>query len=260
MADLTALDRPDIGRRLFHPRTDPAPVRPDADLFVLAPDGTRLYVRAHLADPGLPTLLLFHGNGEVASDYDGFAPLARRAGFNLAVGEFRGYGHGAGEATASRLAGDAEAVLDAVRKRLAATGFSPRLVVMGRSLGSACALSLAARRPEALDGLVIESGFANTLLLLAVLGVDRVGRGLTESDGFGNLEHAARFTGPTLFIHGGADDLIPPSEARLLYAASPAPDKRLLVIDGAGHNDLLAVGAGEYLGALAALAQGLPRP
>jgi len=260
MADVTALDRPEISRRLFHPRTDPAPDRPDTDAYAPAPDGTRLYVRLHLADPGLPTLLLFHGNGEVASDYDALAPLVLRAGLNLAVGEFRGYGKSAGVPKASTLAGDGAAVLSFVKEKLAATGYSPRLVVMGRSLGSACALSLAAARPDAFDALVIESGFASTLPLLAVLGVDARTFGLTEADGFGNLEEAGRFAKPTLFIHGGEDDLIPPTEARLLFAASPAPDKQLVIIAGAGHNDLFAVGADEYLAALAALAGRLPRP
>lgn len=257
MPDTTLLDQPEIAARLFHPRRDPAPADTTHDAAATAPDGTKLAVRLHLVDPARPTLLLFHGNGEVASDYDDLAPLlSARAGINLAVGEFRGYGKSEGAPRASTLAGDAEAVLTFVRKRLAASGHAPRLIVMGRSLGSACALSLAAARPGDIDALVVESGFADTLPLLRTLGVSPEKYGLTEADGFGNLENAMRFSKPTLFIHGAKDDLIPPSEAKRLLAASPAADKRLLLVAGAGHNDLFAVGLDEYLRALSTLAAG----
>jgi fermentation-respiration switch protein FrsA (DUF1100 family) len=46
--------------------------------------------------------------------------------------------------------------------------------------------------------------------------------------------------------------LIPTSEGVALYESSAAPDneKRLVVIPGAGHNDLLAVGADIYFEAI----------
>ncbi len=247
------LDRPEIGQRLFHPRPDPAPADPARDAWATASDGTRLYVRLHDARPEFPTLLLFHGNGEVASDYDGLAPLLKRSGVNLAVAEFRGYGRSEGAPTASKLAGDAEAVFDFMRERLTRQAGAPRLVVMGRSLGSACALALAASRTRDVAGLVVESGFARTLPLLRTLGAPVMD--VSEADGFGNLEHIKAFAGPTLVICGGEDTLIPPAEAHLLYDASPAQDKTLLVIPEAGHNDLLAVGPHEYLEAVAALAE-----
>jgi alpha-beta hydrolase superfamily lysophospholipase len=254
MAQTSALDRPEIARRLFHPRPDPNPPRPGRDAFVAAPDGVRLHLRQHLADKRLPTLLLFHGNGEIAADYDDLAPFLANIGLNLIVGEFRGYGLSEGTPEASRLAGDAAVELDFVRRQLAEAGYSPRLIVMGRSLGSACALSLAATRPGDMDALALESAFAATLPLLRVLGLDARFYGITEADGFGNLEHARRFAGATLVIHGASDDLIDPGDARLLYAASPAPQKRLLLIPGAGHNDLFFVGRRQYLDALAWLA------
>ncbi|MEA4855503.1 MAG: alpha/beta fold hydrolase [Solidesulfovibrio sp.] len=254
MALSPSLDRPDVGRRLFHPRPEPGPIRPDRDLFAAAPDGTRLHVRLHPANAAFPTLLLFHGNGEIASDYDDLAPLLAGIGFNLAVGEFRGYGLSDGEPQASKLGPDAAVVFDFVREKLAASGAVPRLVVMGRSLGSVCALSLADARPGDLDGLVLESAFATTLPLLRVLGLEPRLLGIGEADGFGNLAKAGRFAGPTLVIHGARDDLIEAGEAKMLLAASPSPQKRLLLIPGAGHNDLFSVGRRPYLDALAGLA------
>ncbi len=254
MADTTVLDRPAIAARLFHPRPEPAPARQSRDRFAAAPDGTRLHLREHISDASFATLLLFHGNGEIASDYDDLAPLLAGLRLNLVVAEFRGYGLSEGEPTASRLASDADAAFGFVKARLEAAGASPRLIVMGRSLGSACALSLAASHPGGVDGLVVESGFAGTLALLRVLGLDARAYGITEADGFGNLEHVRSYAGPTLFIHGARDDLIAPGEARALYAASPSAQKALLLIPGAGHNDLFFVGRERYLDALARLA------
>jgi pimeloyl-ACP methyl ester carboxylesterase len=57
---------------------------------------------------------------------------------------------------------------------------------------------------------------------------------------------------PTLVIHGQADRLIPVSEGVALYEGSGASDdeKRLVVIPGAGHNNLLALGAATYFEAI----------
>lgn len=40
---------------------------------------------------------------------------------------------------------------------------------------------------------------------------------------------------PTLFIHGLSDGFIPASMARELFEACAAPEKRLLIVAGAGH-------------------------
>lgn len=253
-AQTTALDRPEITRRLFLPRPEPAPARPDRDAFATAPDGTRLHVRFHLTDKAVPTLLLFHGNGEIASDYDGLAPLLAARGLNLVVAEFRGYGLSGATPEASKLPTDAAESLAFVQARLAADGYGAGLLVMGRSLGSACALFLAATQSAAVDGLVLESAFAATLPLLRVLGVDTSLWGVREADGFANIEHARRYAGPTCILHGAEDRLIDPGDARTLYAVSPARHKRLLLIPQAGHNSVFTRGREQYLDALADLA------
>ena len=55
-----------------------------------------------------------------------------------------------------------------------------------------------------------------------------------------------------LIIHGQADVLIPASDGRELYRCSAAPDKRLVLILGAGHNDLMMMGMVQYFEALRA--------
>jgi len=53
------------------------------------------------------------------------------------------------------------------------------------------------------------------------------------------LDRPEEITIPTLVIHGRNDVLIPASDGQELHRRSAAADKRLLLIPGAGHNDLL---------------------
>lgn len=248
------LDNPLVLSMLFYPRPDRPGhsalpqvhdgAIPVADEIVL---GYRLY--AH--QPDSPLILYFHGNGEIASDHDGIAEAYRHIGVSLLVVDYRGYGWSTGRPLLSALLSDAEAVLPALPAVLAGAGLEPEppLFVMGRSLGSAPAIHLAHTRPGRFKGLIVESGFAHVLMLLARLGLPA---DLLSNipDPIGNLRKVERLDLPLLVIHGEQDSLIPVAHGQALYDASPAAHKRLLRIPGAGHNDLLFVGMQQYFDAV----------
>jgi fermentation-respiration switch protein FrsA (DUF1100 family) len=150
-------------------------------------------------------------------------------------------------------------VLDHVKKWRRENDHTGRLIVMGRSLGSASALELAGRRGDDIDALIIESGFAHTAPLLKILGLDPADAAFCGADPFSNIDKIGFFDKPTLIIHAQWDHLIPFSEGRALYDASPAREKNLLKIDGADHNNILAVGFNRYLSAVLELAR-VPKP
>ena len=52
-----------------------------------------------------------------------------------------------------------------------------------------------------------------------------------------------------LFVHGAADRFVPARFSQALYEAARAP-KRLLLVDGATHNNSMRVGQDEYREAL----------
>ena len=116
---------------------------------------------------------------------------------------------------------------------------------MGRSLGSAAAIEVAHQAGDAISGLIIESGFADTFALIERLGLRTHAMHETK-DGFNNAGKIAEVHARTLVIHGERDVLIPPQEGRALYAACAAKEKHLVLIPGAGHNDLLMVGLDRY--------------
>lgn len=136
-------------------------------------------------------------------------------------------------------------------------GYSGPFIVMGRSLGSASALELAARHEAETDGLIIESGFALAEPLLRLLGVDLRSFNFTESNGFQSLDKITRFRKPVLIIHAEFDHIIPYSDALLFYSQSPSPDKTLLKIPGANHNDIFSRGLMEYMSAVKSFASRL---
>ncbi len=255
-------DRPDITRVLFHPRIDPSPDEDDARRKTVrfnVAEGVTLGGRLYPAAQDAPAILYFHGNGEIASDYDDWAPFYTRLGLTLLVVDYRGYGISTGTPRASTLLEDAVSVFQQTPALLAGQGLAPaRLLVMGRSLGSAAALMVAAAASSekpAVSGLIIESGFANSLALVERLsGVPAIGADESR-DGFGALGHIKSVTVPTLIIHGEEDYLIPIREGRALFEAAGAADKRWLAIPKAGHNDLMMVGVDRYFPAVAALAQ-----
>lgn len=256
--DYTVLDVPEVLLRLFHPRPENglAASAPGArDLLIPVEDDVVIGARFHAAAPVAPTLLFFHGNGEIVADYDELAPFLVRLGLNFLPVDYRGYGRSTGVPTVSAMMRDCHVILDFVRNWLPDQGHQGPLMVMGRSLGSASALELAAAHPDAVAALIIESGFAYAGPLLELLGVNPAGLGFQEPEGFRNLDKIRAYRGPTLIIHAEYDHIIPFSDGRALYDAAGAADKTLLKIPQANHNDLLFQGFTEYMAAIQSLAQ-----
>ncbi len=252
MPDIHEMDRPEISQILFHPRfgaKSPAPaLARDIDIAV-APDaviGCRLFTAAKEA----PTILFFHGNGEIVPDYNETGPLYAGQGLNFLVTDYRGYGWSTGRPSASALLDDAHILYREFNNWLPEHGYNGKLFIMGRSLGSACALELAAAYNKDINGLIIESGFADSMPLAETLGLNLAAMGLAEEDGFNNAQKIAAVTQPTFIMHGMRDTLIPIWQAEKLHAACAARSKELQVIPGAEHNTMIAVGGILYFQAI----------
>ena len=242
MTEPERLDQPQITEILFHPRqtgrTPPPAETMDIDLPV--GDDAVIGCRLFSAGPSDPLILFFHGNGETVPDYDEVGPLYTRLNINFLVVDYRGYGWSSGNPSASAMIRDGKVLFTSLREWLTANGYDGPLFIMGRSLGSASAIDLAARYNDQLAGLIIESGFAETIPLARTLGIDLAAMGLTEKDGFRNDSKIEKVLIPTLIIHGGQDSLIPLRQAELLHAACGARSKELQIVPGADHNSLMA--------------------
>ena len=260
--DYSPLDVPEVLLRLFHPRPELsfAGARTEArDLLIPVADSVSVGARFYPAAATAPTILFFHGNGEIVADYDELAPFYGRQGVNFLPVDYRGYGRSTGDPTVSAMMRDCHAVFAFARQWLPEMGYQGPLMVMGRSLGSASALELAAAYPGEVAALILESGFAYAGPLLQLLGVNLAAIGFQEMAGFRQVDKIRAYGGPTLIIHAEHDHIIPLRDGQALYDASGAADKTLLTIPHANHNDILLQGFAAYMAAIQALAGKISR-
>lgn len=248
--DYSLLDKPEILQFVFYPRRDirKGPHNSN-DYFVSVGNeisiGCRFYVHSHSS----PSILFFHGNGEVVSDYDDIAAIYNEQGINLFVADYRGYGASGGTPTFTNMVSDAHIVFKSFLDILRDNHHSGDVFVMGRSLGSMSAIELALSYQEQMKGLIIESGFASIMRLLEHLGFPRGLLGINDVT-FPNMAKMRSITLPTLILHGEHDSLIPPTEARDLFESAVTRRKHLLIINGADHNDIMLVGRKKYFKAI----------
>ena len=259
-SDYAVLDVPEVSMLLFHPRPESSLSSAAAsalDLMIPVADNAAVGARFHPGESAAPTILFFHGNGEIVADYDELAPFYLRLGVNFFTVDYRGYGRSTGSPTVSAMMQDSQTIFAFARRWLPEQGYTGPLVVMGRSLGSASALELAAVYPDQVSGLIVESGFALAGPLLQLLGVNLSAIGFQEAAGFRNVDKIKAYPGPTLIIHAEHDQIIPFSDGQALYNASAASDKTLLKIPNANHNDILLQGFSEYMAAIGNLVEAI---
>ena len=245
-----AFDKLQICRLLFYPRRERTGTAGVCTERIMIPveDGVAVGGRFHLCRQESPTVLFFHGNGEIAADYDDIGAIYRGMGINFLPVDYRGYGLSSGRPTVTAMMRDGHTVFEFVTAWLTGRGCTGPLVVMGRSLGSAPALEVAFHQAERIAGLIIESGFARILPLLNLLGIHDPE--LTEASGPQNLEKIRRVRKPTLVIHAEYDQIIPYAEGKDLYEASGAMEKKFLGIPHADHNTVFFQGRQQYLDAI----------
>jgi alpha-beta hydrolase superfamily lysophospholipase len=250
--DLSFLDRPEILEIVFHPRTSNIkPLAANAkDHFIEVEKGITIGCRYHTVGKDYPSLLYFHGNAMIVDDMDLFAPFFNDIGINLFVAGYRGFGLSNGTPTVTNMFKDSHRVFEGFKKTVEDYGFRKSYFVMGFSLGSLSAIELAYNYPDVLQGLIVQSGSANSLKKYFTIAIPPSHPMWRDDSTFLNKVKLRSIFKPTLIIHGERDSLIPIDEARELYENSGAKEKRLVTIPSADHGDLFIVGKEQYYKAI----------
>lgn len=235
LATVTAGCRDSMERRfIYYPSralaADPSSVAlAFRDVAFTAADGVRLH--AWLIPGRTPTTLLYsHGNaGNIADRLDIARLLTDQLGVGLFMYDYRGYGRSEGAPSEEGLVRDALAA----RAALLREGVAPEHVVYyGRSLGAAVTVDLALAHPP--RAIVLESPFTSVRAMAnAVL----PGAGYLFRTRWDSLAKVPHLAAPLLVLHGDADEVVPFTQGRTLFAAAPEP-KTFFTIRGGRHYEM----------------------
>jgi uncharacterized protein len=228
-----------------------APDPPFEDVAFETADGEQLHAWwAPAQAPRLGHLLHCHGNGGNIGDRVAHIALLAAAGFDVLAFDYRGYGRSSGRPSEHGTYVDARAARDALLRRDAID--AARLSYLGESLGAAVAIELAREHPPA--GLILQSPFTS-VRDMARLHYPVIPRALVP-DAYPSLRLIRELDVPLLVLHGERDEIVPPLHGEALYEAARGP-KRLELLPGVGHNDVIARAGGRWIEAIRSFAASL---
>lgn len=201
------------------------------DVWFTAADGVKLHGWFCPHDEPVATVLYVHGTGGNLSDRRFLLKLLQtELRLSVFIFDYRGYGRSAGVPSVPGALLDAKAARAEVAR---VAGVDPQdIVLMGRSLGGAIAIQLAAE--EAPRGLIVESSFSS-LKDMATLHFPNLAW-IVPADKLNSVAAISNYSGPYLQSHGDADTLIPFDSGKALFEAANHP-KQFIRIPRANHND-----------------------
>ena len=210
-----------------------------------AKDGTELF--AFLLgnhERASRVLIAFHGNADLARNLIPWAEAATRAAdVAVLLPEIRGYDGLAGHPTYAAAALDARAAREFVVDALGVP--QNRLTYFGHSLGSAIAAELASENPP--TTLLLQSPFTSAKAMAKRM----ILPGLTHfwpivsRVHYDTVQRVRELTVPVWVSHGLRDRVVPVQMGREVFDAAKVKGE-LLLVPGAGHNDVAEHAPAEY--------------
>lgn len=176
-------------------------------------------------DPHAYTVLILHGNAGNIGTRLPKIDLLYKAGFNVFIFNYRGYGKSEGRSKEETLYKDANSAYEYIRKNLHKD--PQKIIIYGESLGSAPATYLAQEGEAKL--LIVEGGFTNAKDVAKIF-YPYIPSFLVSAK-LDNLERVSKIKCPKLFIHSKDDEVIPLRLAKKLFDSACEP-KYFLEITG----------------------------
>jgi len=227
---------------------------PFADVYLETDDGVTVngWLLQAKDSASKPAILYLHGNaGNIGHRLPGLYELYHQIDCNIFIIDYRGYGNSSGSPSEAGLVLDAKAGLEYLYER--ADVDSKNIIVFGRSLGGAVAISLVAKYQEKVRGMIIENTFTRiddmaTVLFARLAKVDNSEKFLLPilacylTNPWRSIEKIPSITKPSLFYSGQKDELIPPSQMKALFSASKSEPKMMHEVPEGGHNNTVEKG------------------
>ncbi|HAT35158.1 MAG TPA: hypothetical protein DCS82_05540 [Rhodospirillaceae bacterium] len=188
--------------------------------------------------PDSPVIAYFHGNaGHIGYRADKITPYLKR-GYGVLLVTYRYNAKTGGSPSQEGLYRDGRAALEFLRARKIPR---ERIALYGESLGTAVAIATARAggRKEAAC-LLLEAAF-DSMSAVAQHHYPYLPARWLIRDRYDSASSISQLQIPILMIHGRRDRIVPLKFAEALAAAAPEKPQ-LLVVDGAGHNNLYDYG------------------
>jgi uncharacterized protein len=215
-----------LAQRSFIYYPQPRSASDKTPTFTLDLGGERLLIATRPAGP--EAVIYFGGNAEDVSR--GIPTLADAfPDRSLYTMNYRGYGGSTGSPSENVLVADALALFDHVQAD------HPKIVVIGRSLGSGVAVQIASQRP--VERLVLITPY-DSLLTIAAGQFGFFPLRWLMLDKFESWRYAPKVTAPTRLIAAQNDEVIPLASTQALYKHFPQSVATLTMISGVGHNTI----------------------
>jgi alpha-beta hydrolase superfamily lysophospholipase len=203
-----------------------------------------------------PAVLYLHGSRWNLTGQTNRIEQLHAFGFSVLAIDYRGFGKSDGGLPSEETVyEDSRAAWD----RLAQLQPDASLrIIYGHSLGGAVAIDLAAHLSAGsaragtsapARGVIVESSFTTLPDIARALSYAWLPVQLLMAQKFDSLHKIAELRMPVLIVHGAGDRFVPSRFSEELYQAAPEP-KKLLLVNGATHNNSMRVGSAEYLQAM----------
>lgn len=180
-------------------------------------------------------ILYFHGNRGDIRRWGKIGKSLVTYGFDVLVVDYRGYGKSRGERAEEYLYQDGQLFYDHLKEKLA----YDRIIIYGRSLGSAIATSVAFVKNCEL--LILESPMTKLVDIIPWFKKILILPGIHRYK-FDSLSRVDKIKCPTYVFHGTSDRLVPIRLGLQLYNAISTPNKKFIRIDNGKHNNLDSFG------------------
>lgn len=185
------------------------------------------------------TVLFFHGNAGNMSHRVEVVDILHKAGLNIFIFDYRGYGKSEGTPSEKGTYIDTSAAYDYLIKRDDVV--KDAIVFYGKSLGAAIAVDAATRLEHA--ALIIESPFTSIRDMAKEI-YPFLPSGLIVSAGYDSISKIPGISSPKLVIHSEDDEIIPYEHGKRLFNKAKEP-KEFFTMRG-GHNDAALLAKDEF--------------
>lgn len=188
------------------------------------------------------TVVFSHGNAGSIGHHLWFTVWMAKAGYNVLLYDYRGFGKSGGTVDRRGMLEDVKAAFDYVLSRPDVD--ATKIVSYGHSLGGAKSITALAEKQLKVRAIIVEGAFSSYRAMARVIGGELGGQLITDE--FSPRDFIAKITEtPILVVHGKLDEVVPVSQGLELFKLANEP-KTLFEVSEGKHGNSLSRDSGAY--------------